>query len=191
VTTIAAIQGDSWAVIAYDSRITEDSRLFTLPGNSGKVAQNGPYLLGAAGDLRAINLLHHVFRPPAPPPGDKGVKLDKFISSKFVPALKACFDEAQYGEKGSQDSSVIVVINGTVYEIGSNYEWCHDEGGIYAIGTGSSYALGALYESNDGRRKKTLTTARSSLKSALTIASALDVNTGGSIHVITQKSDVI
>lgn len=189
MTTIAAIQGDTWAVIAYDSRITEDSRLFTLPNISGKVAQNGPYLLGAAGDLRAINLLHHVFKPPVPSPGDRGAKLNKFISSRFVPALKACFDEAQYGEKGSQDSSVIAVVNGTVYEIGSNYEWCHDQRGIYAIGTGSAYALGALYESNDGRRKKTLTTARSSLKSALAIASALDVNTGGNIHVITQKSD--
>lgn len=187
MTTIAAIQGDSWAVIAYDSRITEDSRAFTLPNISGKVAQNGPYLLGAAGDLRAINLLHHTFKPPAPSPSMRGARLNEFISSKFIPALKTCFDDAQYGEKGAQDSSVIAVVNGTVYEIGSNYEWCHDQRGIYAIGTGGTYALGALYESNDGRRKKTLTTARSSLKSALAIASLLDVNTGGNIHVVTQK----
>lgn len=187
MTTIAAIQGDGWAVIAYDSRITDDSRSFTLPNVGGKVAQNGSYLLGAAGDLRAINLLHHTFRPPSPSASLRGAKLNEFISAKFVPALKSCFDDAQYGEKGSQDSSVMAVVNGTVYEIGSNYEWCHDQRGIYAVGTGGSYALGALYESNDGRRKKTLTTARSSLKSALAIASLLDVNTGGNIHVQTQK----
>lgn len=189
MTTIAAIQGDTWAVVAYDSRITEDSRMFTLPGRGGKVAQNGPYLLGAAGDLRAINLLHHVFRPPAPPAQERGEKLDKFMSSKFIPALKSCFDDAQYGEKGAQDSSVLAAVNGTVYEIGSNYEWCHDQRGIYAIGTGGAYALGALYQSNDGRKKKSLTIARSSLKSALAIAASLDVSTGGNIHVITQRSD--
>lgn len=187
MTTIAAIQGDTWAVVGFDSQITEDSRVFLLPNSAGKVAQNGPYILGAAGDLRAINLLHHSFRPPAPPPSDRGPKLDRFISTKFVPALKSCFEDSNYGEKGSHESSIIAVVNGTVYEIGANYDWCHDQRGIYAVGTGSSYALGALYESNDGRKRRTLTSARANLRSALTIASLLDVNTGGAVHVLTQK----
>jgi ATP-dependent protease HslVU (ClpYQ) peptidase subunit len=187
MTTIAAIQGDGWAVVGFDSQITEDSRIFLLPSAAGKVAQNGPYILGAAGDLRAINLLHHTFRPPAPAPTERGLKLDKFISTKFVPALKSCFDEAQYGEKGSHESSIIAVVNGTVYEIGADYDWCHDQRGIYAVGTGSSYALGSLYESNDGRKRRTLTAARANLRSALTIASLLDINTGGTIHISTQK----
>lgn len=187
MTTIAAIQGDGWAVVGFDSQITEDSRVFLLPNSNGKVAQNGPYILGAAGDLRAINLLHHSFRPPTPSPAERGVKLDKFISTKFVPALKACFDEAQYGEKGSHESSILAVVNGTVYEIGANYDWCHDQRGIYAVGTGAAYALGALYQSNDARKRKSLTSARTNLKSALSISSLLDVNTGGTIHILTQK----
>jgi ATP-dependent protease HslVU (ClpYQ) peptidase subunit len=187
MTTIAAIQGDGWAVVAFDSQITEDTRAFLLPTSGGKVAQNGPYILGAAGDMRAINLLHHTFRPPAPPPLERGIKLDHFMATKFVPALKACFDEAQYGEKGAQDSSILVLANGTVYEIGAGYDWCHDQRGIYAIGTGAGYALGSLYESNDARKKKALTSARTNLRSALAIASLLDVHTGGDIHIMTQK----
>lgn len=187
MTTIAAIQGDGWAVVGYDSLVTEDSRAFFLPKESGKVGKNGPYLLGAAGDMRAINLVLHSLKPPYPNASDVGAKLDKFISTKFVPALKSCFDEAQYGEKGSQDSSVIVVVNGSVYEVGSNYEWCRDREGLYAIGSGSDYALGSMYEAHQGK-KRTMTHARSSLKSALAISSLLDVNTGGELHILTQKA---
>jgi ATP-dependent protease HslVU (ClpYQ) peptidase subunit len=187
MTTIAAIQGDGWAVIGYDSLVSEESRTFILPKDSGKVGKNGPYLLGAAGDVRAINLVLHTLKPPAPTPTDRGVKLDKFISTKFVPALKACFDEAQYGEKGSQDSSVLVVVNGSIYEIGSNYEWCHDQEGIYALGSGGDYALGALYQAKEGK-KRTVAHARSSVKSALEIASTLDTDTGGPLHILTQKT---
>lgn len=187
MTTIAAIQGDGWAVIGYDSLVTEDSRTFILPRESGKVGKNGPYLIGAAGDMRAINLVLHTLKPPHPTPSDVGVKLDKFISTKFVPALKSCFDDAQYGEKGSQDSSVIAVVNGAVYEIGSNYEWCRDQEGIYSIGSGSGYALGAMYEAKEGK-KRTMTNARSSIKSALSISSLLDIGTGGPTHILTQKA---
>lgn len=187
MTTIAAIQGNGWAVLGYDSLVTEESRTFFLPKDAGKVGKNGPYLLGAAGDMRAINLVLHVLKPPYPSPTDVGVKLDKFISTKFIPALKSCFDEAQYGEKGSQDSSVIAVVNGAVYEVGSNYEWCKDEQGIYAVGSGSDYALGALYEAKEGK-KRTLANARASMRSALAISSLLDVGTGGQIHIETQKA---
>lgn len=187
MTTIAAIQGNGWAVVGFDSLVTEDSRAFFLPKESGKVGKNGPYLIGAAGDMRAINLVLHSLKPPLPSPSDVGLKLDRFISTKFVPALKACFDEAQYGEKGSQDSSVIAVVNGAIYEIGSNYEWCRDREGIYAVGSGSDYALGSMYETQQGK-KRTVTHARSSLRSALAISSTLDVSTGGDIQILTQNA---
>ena len=78
MTTIVAVQGDNFAVVCSDSRIAtvdEDgyvSQITTLREGNGKVAANGRYLLGAAGDMRAINLLHHVYQPPAVPPGTTG-----------------------------------------------------------------------------------------------------------------------
>jgi len=143
MTTIAAVQGKGWAVVGFDSRVSDDNRIYQLPKNQGKVVQNGAYLLGAAGDMRAINLLSDVLVPPTPPHIiDK--ELDKFISTKFIPALKKCFDDAQYGEKGEHDSAIIAVVNGVIYDIGSEYDWCRDAHGLYAVGTGSQYALGAL-----------------------------------------------
>jgi len=186
MTTIAAVQGEGWAVIGYDSRVTEENRIYQLPKEQGKVIKNGSYLLGAAGDMRAINLLAYVLKPPSPPTTELGIKLDKFISSRFMPTLKACFDEVQYGEKGEQDSDILVFVNGTVYEIGSGYDWCHDQSGIYAVGSGAAYALGSMITSLEGK-KRTITNVRSSIKTAISIAARLDQNTGEPIHMLTQR----
>ena len=186
LTTLAAVQGEGWAVIGYDSRVTEDNRIFVLPKDAGKVVKNGAYIFGAAGDMRAVNLLAHTFKPPVPAATDYGVKLDKFISSKLVPALKQCFDDAQYGEKGEQDSSVLVVIHGRIYEIGGGYDWALDESGLYAMGSGAEYALGSMHTAFEGK-KRTIGTARSVVKAAVAISARLDPSTGEPIYVISQS----
>jgi hypothetical protein len=102
MTTIVAIQGDGFAVVCSDSRISDMdkdgyvSQITTLRDGISKVYSNGKYLLGAAGDLRAINILHHAFTPPPIPNGTKGKKLDHFFTSKFIPALRECFEEQGY-----------------------------------------------------------------------------------------------
>ena len=92
MTTIVGVQGDGFAVICVDSRISTMfagglAQVGTLKEGSSKVSTNGKYLLGAAGDVRAINILHHVFQPPTPPPNLKGKKLDQFFTAKFIPCL--------------------------------------------------------------------------------------------------------
>lgn len=188
MTTIAAIQGPSWAAIAYDSRVTEENRIFVLPKDAGKVVKNGQYIFGAAGDMRAVNLLAHTFKPPVPTANETGSKLDKFMASKFIPSLKQCFDDAQYGEKGEQDSSVLAVIHGRVYEIGTGYDWCLDESGIYAVGSGADYALGAMYTEVEGK-KLTLPSARGIVRRAVEIACRLDPSTGAPVQVLAQAFD--
>ena len=188
MTTIAAVQGTGWAVVGFDSRVSDDSRIYQLPKNQGKVVKNGRYLLGAAGDMRAINLLSDVLVPPPPPPAMEGRELDKFISSKFIPALKSCFDEAQYGDKGEHESSILAVVNGVIYDIGSNYDWARDAYGLYAIGTGSQYALGALNSMAEGKNR-TLVGARQMLKTSVGIACRLDSSSAEPINLLTQKSD--
>ena len=91
MTTIVGVQGDGFAVVCSDSRISsiDDSGLAyqvtTLGTGTSKVAQNGKYLLGAAGDVRAINILHHAFTPPAPTADLKGKKM-RIQSSKVLEA---------------------------------------------------------------------------------------------------------
>lgn len=186
MTTIAAIQGPGWAAVAWDSRVVEGERVFVLPKSQGKIAQNNDFLLGAAGDMRAINLLTHTFRPTRPPAGISDEELDAFMSTKFLKELKRCFDDAEYGEKGTQDSYIIALVQGRVYEFGSSYDWCHDDAGLYAVGTGAQYALGALSSLLEGK-KITQEVAREALQAALAASCKYDPNSGVPIHILIQS----
>lgn len=186
MTTLAAIQGEGWVVVGYDSRVTEDNRFYILPKDAPKLIKNGPYLLSAAGDMRAINLLAHAFKPPVPTLNEVGEKLDRFITNKFIPALKHCLEENGYGGKEDQESYYFAVVNATVYEIGTDFSWARDLNGIYAIGSGSAYALGAMYGQINGS-KRTLPSCRTIVKNAMQIASQLDPSTGEPVTTVVQQ----
>jgi len=203
VTTIIAIQGDGFAVICCDSRVADIdkdgyiSQVSTLREGVSKVAVNGKYLLGAAGDLRAINLLHHAFSPPPVPPGLKGKKLDQFITVKFVPALRECFETQGYAmpEKDAKshiaehESTIIVALLGCVYIVDGDYAWMSDASGIYAIGTGASYALGALQAlMPKANSKLTIQQAKSLSLKVLNIVTKYDPHTALPFNTFIQES---
>lgn len=202
MTTIVAIQGDGFAVVGTDSRISllnEDGTAYqvaTLGGGTSKIASNGKYLLGAAGDLRAINILHHAFQPPAPAPSLKGKRLDSFITTKFIPSLRACFEEHGYvlvdksgPSKAEQDSQLMVIVNGSVYVIDSDYSWMNDSSGVYALGSGCSYALGAM-QVLAGSKKMSITQAKQMLLKALGVAAKFDPGTGSPFQTYVQEHNV-
>lgn len=195
MTTIVGIQGDGFAVIANDSRLSDAdssgfvSRISTVRPNAGKVAKNGKYLIGAAGDMRAINVLHHVFTPPTPPANTMGAKLDKFFTSRFIPELRECFESQGYSSPtneqsdhmAEQGSSIMVAIHGVIYTVDGDYAWATDINGLYAIGTGAPYALGAL-RALFPKKKLTTAQAKSLALKALTIASHYDPHTGSPFY---------
>ncbi len=200
MTTIVAIQGDGFALICSDSRISDVDRdgyisqVSTLREGTAKVASNGKYLLGAAGDLRAINLLHHAFTPPPVPTGIKGKKLDQFFTVKFIPALRECFevqgyatpDKDEKAHMAEHDSLIMVAVSGNIYVVDGDYSWLSDTSGVYALGSGSSYALGAL----TALMPKTALTVQAAKKIALkamTIAARFDPHTGAPFHTFVQE----
>ncbi len=193
MTTIIGVQGDGFAVVCADSRISsvysEGAQISTLREGSGKVAINGKYLLGAAGDVRAINILHHAFQPPAPPPNVVGKKLDQFFTMKFIPALRECFEAQGYATPeredkehiAEQNSTIIVAVNGVLYVVDGDYSWSSDVNGIYAIGSGSSYALGAM-QVLTRNKQKTIQQAKTNALKALAVAAKFDPHTGAPYH---------
>lgn len=199
MTTIVAIQGEGFAVVGSDSRICDVdengyvSMTTTLRADSSKVAVNNKYLLGAAGDVRAINILHHAFTPPTPPAGISGVKLDKFFTMKFIPALRACFESQGYAlpqkensaHTAEQGSSIIAVVHSTVYLVDTDYSWSNDRSGVYALGSGAQYAIGALH-ARKPKKEYTVAKARSEALMALNIASKFDPHTGPPFNCIVQ-----
>ena len=201
MTTIVAIQGDGYSVIGTDSRISsfDESgmayQITTLGTGTSKIAANGRYLLGAAGDVRAINLLHHVFMPPNPTFTDSGARLDHFITQKFIPALRNCFENHGYAMPDGNDSKnhiaehssqILVVINGVIYIIDGDYSWTSDRTGVYAIGTGSSYALGAI-QAIAGGKQLPIAKAKTAINKALSITSKFDPYTGSPFNIFVQE----
>lgn len=204
MTTIIAIQGDGFAGICVDSRISDIDKggyinqVLTLKEGNAKVAYNGKYLLGAAGDMRAINILHHAFQPPVPAPNLKGKKLDEFITVKFIPALRECLEQQGYALPDSneeklhiaeQDSVIIVAIHGTIYVIDGDYSWCSDTSGVYALGTGAPYALGAM-QCLVGKNKLSPQNAKNSAIKAISIAAKFDPHTGAPYHWFLQEEKI-
>lgn len=194
MTTIVAVQGPSWAVVGFDSRVTEEGgRSYTLGRGSSKVVKNGQYLLGAAGDVRAINILAYAFQPPKP--ADlTGVRLDRFITSKFVPALRTCFEDHGYASRESKEqaqhgSVVLAIVNGQIYEIDEDYAWVRDTTGIYSFGSGGDYALGAMYAmTGDSLADSGVETTKKVIRESLQIAAKLDVGSGPPFHIMHQSS---
>jgi ATP-dependent protease HslVU (ClpYQ) peptidase subunit len=199
MTTIVGLQGDGYCLIAGDTRIASiDSdgvpyQINTLKAETSKIAVNGKYLIGTAGDLRAINLLTHTLTPPICPPNLKGKKLDEFVTNKLIPAIRQMFEQNGYTtneqntntNKAEHGSELLVAINQTIYLIDGDYSWFTDASGIYAIGTGAPYALGALH--NMPPVKNPAQAKKHAIK-ALATASRYDPNTGSPYHTHIQQT---
>ena len=202
MTTIIAIQGDGFACVSVDSRISSideggfASQITTLSQGCGKIAANGKYLLGAAGDVRAINILHHAFLPPVPPPAMDDKKTNHFFTTKFIPSLRECFEKQGYAHPEKETSShiaehgstVLAVLSGRIYVVEGDYSWTSDANGVYALGTGAPYALGAL-QILLGTKERTPKVCKDASLKALKTVSSYDPYTGPPFHHYIQHSE--
>jgi ATP-dependent protease HslVU (ClpYQ) peptidase subunit len=200
LTTIVGVQGDNYAILGTDSRIsTLDndgyvSRVNTVSSNICKVSQVSGMLIGIAGDVRAINLVSHAFQVQGPSSSLKGKKLDEYVTNKFIPALRLCFDVNGYSvpQKDSsehlaeQGSEMLLAANGCIYQIDNDYAWSTDATGLYSIGTGGEYALGALAVLFSNKTSS-VTTAKKNCLTSLSIAAKFDPHTGYPYQTFVQE----
>jgi ATP-dependent protease HslVU (ClpYQ) peptidase subunit len=206
MTTIIGLQGEGWSVIGADSKISSfDEQGFitsqsTLPQHTSKLIEKDGHILGAAGDVRAINLLHHVYEPPSLRYATSLEKLDKHVTKRVIPTLRRCFDEEGFSppDKGDRDhkaehnSTIIVSIKARIYVIENDYAWTQDRTGIYAIGTGAPFARAALHllTGNNSTDKLNQKKAIAITEKALEIASVHDAYTGAPFHIVSQVADM-
>lgn len=183
MTTLAAIQGDGWAVFASDSQSSDDAGLVAMmPG--GKAFDNQGIIIAGAGQVRGINLLEHAFVAPT-----VNMKYpDKYITNTFIPAMRKCFLDAGY-EYRREDSPVendniwLIGVKGKVYRIEEDYSWERTDNGLYAAGSGERFALGAL-EALKAYNAKNITEAKMYLKKAIQIAIKYDAFSGGEVKFL-------
>jgi ATP-dependent protease HslVU (ClpYQ) peptidase subunit len=189
MTTLIAFQHEDFCVIAADTQTTGyDLRADCSP--MGKIAQNGKYLVSAAGLVRGMNLIQHAFNPPTPP---RAKNLDKFMVNSFVPVLRKTFALSGYdiksdGTAASFENDFIVAVNGTLYFIDEGYGLERTKDKVYCTGSGMKLALGAAYalglEECDDYED-----AIEILEQAVKAAIRYDINSGGQIQIALQTSD--
>jgi ATP-dependent protease HslVU (ClpYQ) peptidase subunit len=147
MTTIIGVEYANRCVVLGDSRVVGDSKIYSHP-DMVKVVTNGNYLVGVAGDVRALQVVLHTWKPPAFLVKDK-TNIFQFMVNKVAPSLKQLLIDAGLLDSKSPDKdfeiNIIVGLNGSLFEIDSDFAVSRSDSGYYGIGTGGDYALGALY----------------------------------------------
>jgi ATP-dependent protease HslVU (ClpYQ) peptidase subunit len=169
MTTVIGVQQDDKAILIADNQITDGSRPLKHP-NHRKITENGKILIARSGDVGICDIIQYVWIVPQPTTPDKKDYF-KFMVSKFVPSLRSCLKEHDYfslkGEnKDDYSFTLLVAVGGFIFEVGDDFSVSMSEDGIYGVGSGSDYAIGAIK-------------AGASLERAMEIAEELDVNTSG------------
>lgn len=170
MTTIVAVKTAKGVKFAWDSQTTWQYRAML---GAVKVFQNGPVTFGVAGLGRSSDILKHMAVPDRKeyePDFDN----EGWIVTTLVPAIHKEFTKVDVGDTGPFDSEahVIISVGGDTGYLSGNLSFVKDESGIYAVGSGSPYALGAL-------------SAGASPKKAVEIARDWDLYTGGDIKEMT------
>ena len=186
MTTLIAIQGDNWAMVGADRRSTDSVDVPVVMATS-KIVENNGYLIAGAGSVRNCNVIQYGFTPPRPT-GD----LDKFITRRFIPAMREAFQKAGVDLKAESqaaehDSEFIILIKGRVYLVSDDYSWERSTEGVYVGGSGGRLALGAIKALGWNSRDPKVT--KGNLEIALQIASECDINSAPPFDILLQKAN--
>ena len=158
-------------VFAWDSQATYQNR-----GVNGitKVIQNGPVVFGACGTARSLNIIKHM-PIPAMREYEPDFDTERWIINTLVPAIRVALVEVNAAEIQHHivhtGGSFIVSVNGVVGYIDSSLAFFQDDTGLYGIGSGAAYALGAMK-------------AGATPKEAVETAKYFDLYTGGEINTL-------
>ena len=168
MTTIAAVQHREGFVIAADSQVTDNDRPF-IHSDVKKITKIGDYVLAGAGISRFCDVIMYGWNPPKYDGSDKYT----FMVSKFIPEMKKAHDECGYVLKEEDSFQFLVGIRNSLFQINYDYSVFKTDTGFYGIGSGGSYAVGAL-------------AIGATLREAVKVSIKFDINSGGKIQIIKQ-----
>lgn len=170
MTTIIAKENANSVEIGFDSQATGWDK-FDL--DQPKVFVNNGVIFGVAGRLLISTELKHA-TIPTPPPGLDG--LDEWVTHRLNPKVRQLLNEVapRRGYDGFE-MQVLVIVNGRVYSINGDTGWSRRKDGLYAIGSGSTYAFATV-------------AAGGSIAKGLQLAAQYDPYTGGRLTVTTDNN---
>jgi len=179
MTTIVAICKNGNVTMGADAQVSDGSRPNRHP-KMEKISKVNGWLIAGSGDSTPCDILQNMFVPPIPTIKERE-NLYKFMIIKFVPAMRECLDENGW-KKENEDKdagfSMLFAFDGEVFDIGDDFSVLLNSDGIYGVGNGSQFAIGALY-------------AGASVEKALEIAANNDIYTSGPFQIIKQQKQTV
>jgi len=180
VTTIVGVQYKDKCVIAADNQVTGDGgRRYNHP-DMKKIAQRGPFLIAGSGEVQPCDVVQHMWNPPKLTAKDKE-DVYHFMITKVMSSLRKCLTENGYdfnegkgeGKADENRFNFLIAVCGELFDVADDLSVCRSADGIYGVGSGSPYAMGAAKAGAKPER-------------AVEIAANFDVNTSGPIQVVEQ-----
>lgn len=162
MTTIIGIDDIHECELIADAQTTSDNRPYRH-SQMGKLVRRGDYILAGAGSGFACDLVQYVWMPP---PWD-GSEPAGFMRSVVVPHLRGTLDGNDWQPNAEKDETLVMLVGlaGRIFQIESDFTVLMRSDGLYAIGSGAAYAIGALE-------------AGASADEAMQIAARNDIYTG-------------
>lgn len=116
--------------------------------HNGKVFRSGEFVMGCCGNHRFSNLMRFAFEPPK-----IEADLDLYMVTTFVDALRQVLTKHGYLANNSGRESVssddgdtaLIGVRGKLFRLSPNFDVVSPSDGVFAIGYGMAYALGALH----------------------------------------------
>lgn len=170
MTTIIGAQYPWGCEIGADGRTSDDGRPFNGRAMA-KVVARSEYLLAASGAGAVCDYITHVYRPPA----YRGEDPYEFFVCTFSPHLQKALKINNFSGPSDDDDGwqLIAAVDGYVLQVASDGTVLQSADGIYGIGTGAAYAIGA-HE------------AGAPVDEALEVAARFDIYTGEPFTVLRQ-----
>jgi ATP-dependent protease HslVU (ClpYQ) peptidase subunit len=176
VTTIVAVQSDDGVLFGADSQVTAANGRKYSATRMVKISERNGYIIAGSGECAPCDIAQHIWLPPIPTAKDKR-DLYHFMIAKVIPSLKQCFKDNDYKVNPDDDEtafSFLIALDGELFEIADDFSISLDDSGFYGVGSGSSYAIGALH-------------AGATIEQALTIAANNDAFTSAPFIYIDQE----
>lgn len=159
MTIIVGLNKGESTILASDSSASDDSGIEAR--NEAKVWRDGDWLVGSCPSFRLMQLLqYHIDITSLI--GDPDEACIRDLVTKLVPVMK-CVIEAEMPEV--IDWTVILGGRGNLYQIQSDYAVnCVSK--TIAIGSGSEYALGSLFDADSDTLLDAFTVASTAVRAA-------------------------
>lgn len=145
MTCIVAISDGSKVYIGGDRGHSDSHTL--VSSTQPKIFEVGPYVIGYAGNSGIGQAVVHNFSFP---PLAKNSNIYKHMTTVFIPALRTFIKDSdiKLPENDDDNAGFIVGVKGKVYEIDIADFQCVEYNEV-CIGSGSGYAYGSLYTTQD------------------------------------------